>query len=505
MSDKIDELKNEIIPLLNNFKENINKIYPNIGCDPHGEKFTNWQEMTNLLSKLIPNIDANHLPDNSLNDLKCHLIELNNNLNSNHDSNHINQCIESIGNSIENLLEFILPSSLYKKEVDKTPEPELLEAYYIIAKNKLLKIKSTQEDIETIISAIQKEQDEFQIIKKELEDYKDQLFSQDGTKGEIEKLLTNLRSKLSRIEKQYKSIYGEDGSSDKIQDLLDTSSSKLSEINNFHKSAHEKSQEIETLHSAISDKNNEVTSLRDGCSEIIQKLNNFHDKIFGSNKNGEKVGGLEQEIEQRKSDLDELEQKQQEGYDELIKKIENLLPGATSAGLSSAYNEMRNKFSKSAKYYGIGFYASLAILFIIISLVKDVALVKEIPLDKGILISLLILFGNISVKMPFIIPALWLVVFLSRRRSEAERLSQEYAHKEVLAKSYDSYKKQIEKLSQEDQEKLLPILMENMIKAISLNPAKTLEKIHQSDNPISEILKDKNMIDELKKLITKDN
>ena len=153
---------------------------------------------------------------------------------------------------------------------------------------------------------------------------------------------------------------------------------------------------------------------------------------------------------------------------------------------------MRNKFSKSAKYYGIGFYASLAILFIIISLVKDVALVKEIPLDKGILISLLILFGNISAKMPFIIPALWLVVFLSRRRSEAERLSQEYAHKEVLAKSYDSYKKQIEKLSQEDQEKLLPILMENMIKAISLNPAKTLEKTHQSDNPISEILKDKN-------------
>ena len=99
--------------------------------------------------------------------------------------------------------------------------------------------------------------------------------------------------------------------------------------------------------------------------------------------------------------------------------------------------------------------------------------------------------------MPFIIPALWLVIFVSRRRSEAERLSQEYAHKEVLAKSYDSYKQQIEKLSKEDQEELLPVLMEGMIKAISLNPAETLDKKHQSDSPISEVLKDKNFIDSI--------
>lgn len=124
-------------------------------------------------------------------------------------------------------------------------------------------------------------------------------------------------------------------------------------------------------------------------------------------------------------------------------------------------------------------------------------LIKEIPLDKGLGISLLALFGNFALKLPFILPALWLVIFVSKRRSEAERLTQEYTHKESLAKSYDSYKQQIEKLSEKDTSKLLPILMESMIKAIALNPAETLDKKHQSDSPISEVLKDKNFMDSI--------
>ena len=106
------------------------------------------------------------------------------------------------------------------------------------------------------------------------------------------------------------------------------------------------------------------------------------------------------------------------------------MPGATSAGLSSAYNEMRNKFSNSAKWYGRGFYGSLIILLFVIFCVCDLLIITEIPLDKGLGISLLALLGNFSVKLPFILPALWLVIFISKRRSEAERLTQEYAHKE---------------------------------------------------------------------------
>jgi hypothetical protein len=336
--------------------------------------------------------------------------------------------------------------------------------------NGFSEIKLTQENANKIKVKLENELDEFQTLRAEIEEYRNLIFSDDGIKNKIENVLSNSESKLSEIEGLHDSIYDEDGLK----------------------------QEIDEFYSNISDTNNDINELKKDSLATLQGLDQFYDKIFGKDdENGNKTGGLKQEIEQRKKDLEEFKQNQQKRYDELNKQIENLLPGATSAGLSSAYNEMRNKFSKSAEWYARGFYVSLSILLVTVLCIRDVVLVDTIPIDKGIWISLLVLLGNFAVKIPFIIPALWLVIFMSRRRSEAERLSQEYVHKEVLAKSYDSYKQQIEKLSKEDQKELLPVLMEGMIRAISLNPAETLDKKHQSDSPISEVLKDNKFIDSI--------
>lgn len=312
--------------------------------------------------------------------------------------------------------------------------------------------------------------DNFLNLREEIEEYRESIFSDDGMKEKVEKLLNDSALKLSEIEELHTSIYDEGGLK----------------------------QEIDEFYTNISSQNEYINELKEDSSDTLQGLEDFYDKILGKeDESGKKTGGLKQEIEQRKIELDDFKQKQHERYEELNKQIENLLPGATSAGLSSAYNEMRNKFSNSAKWYGWGFYGSLVALLLVIFCVRDLSIIKDIPLDKGLGISLLALLGNFSVKLPFILPALWLVIFISKRRSEAERLTQEYAHKESLAKSYDSYKQQIEKLSGENQKELLPVLMENMIKAIALNPAETLDKKHQSDSPISEILKDKNFINSI--------
>ena len=88
-------------------------------------------------------------------------------------------------------------------------------------------------------------------------------------------------------------------------------------------------------------------------------------------------------------------------------------------------------------------------------------------------------------------------IYVKKAKWSREIITRICVHKEVLAKSYDSYKQQIEKLSKEDQKELLPVLMEGMIRAISLNPAETLDKKHQSDSPISEVLKDNKFIDSI--------
>lgn len=472
MSLKIDKFNNEIIPLWNEVQNIINGIDEKLVSDSYIEKFAYLRKITAFLSETMSCIDADFLPNAFLDSIKLYLLNMKSHLVNTRDYTN-SSYISYTEDSLDGLLQIVFPFILHKGKATKGLIIGLNEYSKTInahVENEFSEIKSIQESANKIKTELKNELDEFEALRTEIEGYRNLIFSKDGIKENIENLLSSSESKLSDIEKLHNSIYEEDGLK----------------------------QEIDDFYSNISDKSKEINKLTEDSSSTLQELSIFYDKIFGKDdENGKKVSGLKQEIDQRRIDLDEFKQKQEDRYNELNKQIENLLPGATSAGLSSAYSEMRNKFSKNSKWYGWGFYFSLFVLLMTVLCIKDLVLVGDIPLDKGIWISLLVLLGNFAVKMPFIIPALWLVIFISRRRSEAERLSQEYAHKEVLAKSYDSYKQQIEKLSKEDQEKLLPVLMEGMIKAISLNPAETLDKKHQSDSPISEVLKDKNFIDSI--------
>lgn len=471
MSFKLNRFNNEIFPLWEEVKRIVDEIDESNVSDSYIENFAYLRKIIDFLSEAMSSIDADLFPNEFIDDAESYLSNLKSNLINS--QNYTNYYISYIEDNLDNLLKIVFPFVLHKGKAIKGLRFGLSEYSKTInehVKNGFSEIKLAQENAIKIKSELNDELDEFHRLRAEIEEYRDLIFSADGVKEKIEDLLHNSELKLSEIEGLHNSIYDEDGLK----------------------------QEIDEFYSNISDTNNDINELKKDSLATLQGLEQFYDKIFGKDdENGNKIGGLKQEIEQRKKDLEEFKKNQQNRYDELNKQIENLLPGATSAGLSSAYNEMRNKFSKSAKWYAGGFYISLFILLVTVLCIKDIVLVDKLPLDKGLWINLLVLLGNFAVKMPFIIPALWLVIFMSRRRSEAERLSQEYVHKEVLAKSYDSYKQQIEKLSQEDQKELLPVLMEGMIKAISLNPAETLDKKHQSDSPISEILKDNKFIDSI--------
>ena len=471
MSIKIDIFNNEIIPLWKEIQNFVNEIDGTLVPEPYIENFAYLRKITAFLSKAMFCIDADYLPMSLLSNIKNHLNELKNNLN--YSQNYSNSYVQNIENSLDNLLQIVFPFVLYKGKAIKGLRIGLDEYSKTInehVENGFSEIKLTQENAIKIKSELENELDNFKRLRSEIEEYRNSIFSVDGIKDNVKKLLSDSELKLSEVDKLHDSFYKENGLK----------------------------QKIDEFYSNISNKNKEINELKKDSSATLQELSNFYDKVFGKDdENGKKIGGLKQEIDQRRSDLDEFKKQQSDRYDELNNQIESLLPGATSAGLSSAYNEMRNKFGRQSMWYGIGFYAALGALLITILYTREVVLLKDIPLDKGSWFSLLILLGNFAVKIPFIMPALWLVIFISKRRSESERLSQEYAHKEVLAKSYDSYRQQIEKLSKKEQEELLPVLMEGMIKAISLNPAETLDKKHQSDSPISEVLKDKNFIDSI--------
>ena len=246
---------------------------------------------------------------------------------------------------------------------------------------------------------------------------------------------------------------------------------------------------IEEARALIIEANVETQSIRDDLSEKLVELNDFHNQIFGEpNEEGEIENGLKFEINERKNNLDSLITTQTDQYKVIKSNIESLLPGATSAGLASAYRELSISFNKPIEKYSKYFTISLIILLLVSGSLTIHSLLST---DFSSNIDGRNFINDIGVfllqRLPIVLPIIWFAIFASKRRSEAERLKQEYAHKEALAKSYQSFKLQIEELDSENKEPLLEKLLAAAIETIAMNASSTLDKKHGDNAPLSGI------------------
>lgn len=277
---------------------------------------------------------------------------------------------------------------------------------------------------------------------------------------------------------------------EKMMVLENSIDAQHSKINEFYESllVDEDSiqSKIEEAQKLITTANIETQEIRNNLFEKLDELDDFHKKIFGElNEQGEIDNGLKFEINERKDALDLMKAKQQSQYDALKKQIEGLIPGATSVGLATAYHDLSVSFVKPIRIYTGLFFLSIAILLILAlyftnqnTILTDVpTATSDITIIKDIGIFLL-------QRLPIVLPVIWLAIFASKRRSEAERLKQEYAHKEALAKSYQSFKLQIEELDGENKEPLLEKLLAVAIDTIATNASNTLDKKHGDNAPL---------------------
>ena len=91
------------------------------------------------------------------------------------------------------------------------------------------------------------------------------------------------------------------------------------------------------------------------------------------------------------------------------------------------------------------------------------------------------------ILLPIIVPVVWAALTVSKRRSEMHRLAEEYAHKEALAKSYEGFKQQIIDMDI-NTKAMLAELLEVLLKAVSLNAARTLDGKHGDKMSVHEAI-----------------
>ena len=256
----------------------------------------------------------------------------------------------------------------------------------------------------------------------------------------------------------------------------------------------------ETEITAIREK---TSTLLDGAQGEVRQLAAFHEKIFGKKDeaSGKASSGLEFELDTRTAELKKLEDEQKIKHAAMFDRIESLLPGATSAGLATAYKALKESFKKPIALYTALFAGSLGLLVLaaLVMAIKNVTFSPVFSIDFVDVPNWDAIFKALLYKTPFIAPVIWLALFSSTRRSQYERLQQEYAHKEALASSYESYKKQLQDL-QGDSEALQRELIAKAIDCVAYNASVTLDGKHEEKLPSRQLL-EMLSLDELKKLV----
>lgn len=342
----------------------------------------------------------------------------------------------------------------------------------------------------------------------------------DSLLNEIRKDREGAASRLRGLEKAGDKI---DALAKEIFDGADGVVPTKTQIENFVADVAEKSKQVTDLHlnllvdlpeknsiqtqtknaeADILARRKDLTKALEDAQERISELDAFHEKIFGrpGNDKGETTGGLEFELNTRMTQLQFFEIDQEKKHKALFERIESLLPGATSAGLASAYRSLKDSFNKPIANYTKYFYWSLGLIAFgtVVLAIEKVSLLPPDITFAQIKNWDEILRGLVG-KAGFFIPMVWLALFSATRRNQYERLQQEYAHKEAFASSYESYKKQLQDLNS-GSEDLQRELIAKAVEAIAYNASATLAGKHHEEKPPLVQLLEKANFEPLQKL-----
>lgn len=310
-------------------------------------------------------------------------------------------------------------------------------------------------------------------------------------KESFDKLIEETKNNIQRIEEFKKELLDWSESEESTKVLIDNA--KIA-IDKLQETAEEKFNEISQYYSTIFDWDTENESLKQELESItkdfkeslwaIQKqeteINTFYLKIFWQRNSEWKIEAwLQKEIDAKLAQINKVQETQTQNYKALFERIENLLPSATSAWLAHAYREQKESYKTPITTWNVVF-----IFTIIIMVVWGVWSVMDItthgflkPKDFNDAITTLLW------KLPFLVPLIWLAWFASKKQAQNKRLQEEYAHREVMSKSFIWYKREIEKLDPKDSKWIATSLIKNIVDTINKNPSEVLDWIHSDKSP----------------------
>lgn len=340
------------------------------------------------------------------------------------------------------------------------------------------KVRQFIENSKTICDELQIRLDNFKEFERQFETIQKLLEQEDANGTLYETKLKNLLNKdtleqlsycVEKIEEKYKYLF----SVDNIDgfSLFDDLEAKIHELENAYKDFFvdkvQAGDELNTKFDNMCYQSERLNlfydeifldSERESTSTKIRKyydeLEMFYNKIFGENNQK----SLKLELEERLASLKDIEE-----------EARRVIELSSDAGLAGGFVD-RGRQACQNKYVSL-------LIFVLILMTLGCFNFYTIDFSKIDQITLQSMVNRVLINLPF----LWIATVANINLNKYARLEEEYAHKESLAKSYERYKNEVEKLEDShESDNLKAKLISINLEAFEKNPAKTMQKARSS-------------------------
>jgi chemotaxis protein histidine kinase CheA len=192
----------------------------------------------------------------------------------------------------------------------------------------------------------------------------------------------------------------------------------------------------------------------------------------------DKASIIEKRIAEYEARLAELRKESEEQ----LKQITGLLPGATSAGLASAFDKRRQTFLEPGKRWQYIFIGSLGLLVLLAGTGLIQSWMHEGPMDFHDVATLWL------IRLPIAGALVWAALHSSRESALANRLEEDYGYKATVASSFQGFQRQMKEIAGTATEgSALSKLCEDTLSTLASPPGRIYDKHSLTTSPSKEI------------------
>lgn len=219
----------------------------------------------------------------------------------------------------------------------------------------------------------------------------------------------------------------------------------------------------------LSEISNKIETYQDRISEASEDAENILDKILVNQNLSDKyiaeINATNEKIDDQMELIEQNERKYQEAFKNLYlfindtknqfqeqkNDIQKIIEDANRASMAGSFQKRKTEITNSIRFLDLCTFVFLGAIVCILWYIFSSSYNQEI-------FSPTLFFS----RTPITLPLIWLAWLASRRSTYLTRIREDYAYKYSSAMAFEGYKKQVQEISPELQEKLLEIAVNNL-------------------------------------------